>query len=66
MLSEISEKEKDKYHIISLMWNVNKQMNKQNKTELTDIENRLVAIRVEGGLRVGKRSKGSQLYGEGW
>ena len=34
MLGKISQTEKDKYHMISLMWNLNaKKMNKYNKTK---------------------------------
>ena len=39
MLSEISPSEKDKYHLILLMWNLmNKLNNKENGTCLIDRE----------------------------
>ena len=39
MLSEISQMEKAKYHMISLMWKINKHI---------EMENRLVVTRGEG------------------
>ena len=50
MLSEISQSEKDKYHIILLMWNL---MNKQNRNKIIDTEDRLTAVRGEGDWRSG-------------
>lgn len=48
MLSEISETEKDKYHLYLGSKKI-KQMNKQNKTKQNrDTENRLVFARGEG------------------
>lgn len=35
-----------------------KHVNKQNKTQLTDTENRLVAVRWKEGWRVGKMGEG--------
>ena len=46
MLSEISQTEKDKCHMISLICGILKQTNK--KTELIYIEDRLVAARGRG------------------
>ena len=43
MLSEISQLEKDKYHIISLICGIKKDKTKQ--TKLIDTENRLVVDR---------------------
>ena len=33
MLSKISQSEKDKYHVISLMWNLRNKTNEQRKKE---------------------------------
>ena len=46
MLSEISQSEKEKYHMISLiMWNLmKKQTNKQNRKHI-DTKNRLTAVK---------------------
>ena len=54
MLSELSQTEKDKYCMLSLICGI-----KQNKTKnkLTGIENRLVVtrvVRVEGRVKVGE------------
>ena len=38
-VGEISQKEKDKYHMISLMWNLKNKINKQNRNRLIDAEN---------------------------
>ena len=42
ILSEVSQKEEDKYHMISLMWNLKHGMNEtkhlQNRNRLTDRE----------------------------
>ena len=35
MLSEISQTEKDKHQMISLMWNMNKHMDKENSSVVT-------------------------------
>ena len=50
ILSEVSQKEKDKYHVISHMWNLKHDTDKLiYETEtLTDIENRLVGATGEG------------------
>ena len=62
MLSEITEVQKDKYHVISLICEIWK-----NKNKLIGTEIRLVAIRGEGGWEEGKISEeGGQLYDEGW
>ena len=44
MLSEISQSEKDKCHIISLTC----EMNKQNRNRVIDTENKLIVSRGEG------------------
>ena len=51
MLSEISQSEKDKYHMISLvcMWNLIYKINKQSRSRLIDTENRLTAVRGKWG-----------------
>ena len=48
MLSEISQKEKDKYYDFTHIWNL-KQTNKQNKNKLRDTKKRLVVTRGERG-----------------
>ena len=51
ILSEVSQKEKDKYHMISLtcwIYNTNEH-SYENKNKLTDIENRLVVAKGERG-----------------
>ena len=55
MLCEIGQSGKDKYHMISHMWNL---MNKQNKNRLRDTENRLTAVRGEGVGSWVKKVKG--------
>ena len=48
MLCEISQTAKDKYSVITYMWNLKNKMNEYNKTETdTDRENKLVVTRVE-------------------
>ena len=52
ILSEVSQKEKDKYHMISLTCGIKNrtQMNPStNRNRLTNIENRLVVAKGEGG-----------------
>lgn len=46
MLSEISKREKDKYHRILLICGIQKNM--QTKPKLVDSENRLVVVRDKG------------------
>ena len=50
ILSEVSQKEKDKYHI-TYMWNLKYDTNEHiyETDRLTDIENRLVVAKGEGG-----------------
>ena len=53
MLSEISHTEKDKYCMISHMWNLKNKTNEwiqQNKNRLTDIENKLMSTSGDRGL----------------
>ena len=50
MLSEISQSGKDKYHVISLICEMN-TINKQNRNKLVDSENRLSAVRGKGNCR---------------
>ena len=55
MLSEISQKEKDKYSTISYLWNLKSK--KKKKKKLIDKENRLVVARGRaraGCVRMGK------------
>ena len=54
MLYDLSQTEKDKYHMISLM-----EPKTNKKTKLIDTENRLVVARV-GGWGVGKMGDGGQ------
>ena len=52
ILSEVSQKEKDKYHMISHMWNLKcgtNASNYNNRNRLTDIENRLAVAKAVGG-----------------
>ena len=60
MLSEMSQTEKDKNHMISLMWNIKQKatnnMNKR-KTKLIDADNRMVVTRGTGGRGKIKRVK---------
>ena len=61
--------EKDKYHMISVMWNLKKQNKptKQNKHKLIDTENRSLVTRGEGGWRWVKWIGGGVLLcGDGW
>lgn len=46
LLSEISQTEKDKCHLISLIWD---SKTKESKTKLTDTENRLMVARGKYG-----------------
>ena len=48
-LSEVSQKEKDKYHIISLISGIlyTAQMNLSTEKKIIDLENRLVAVQRE-------------------
>ena len=50
VLSEVSQKEKDKYHMISLICRTSymAQMNLSTEKKLTDLENRLVVAKGEG------------------
>ena len=55
ILSEVSQKEKDKYHMISLISGIyyTAQMNFSTEKKIMDLENRLVVAKGEG-------------KGEGW
>ena len=50
ILSEVSQKEKDKYHVIIYMWNLkyDKSTHLRNRNRLTDTENRLLLAKKEG------------------
>ena len=48
MLSKISQTEKDKYCIISLIYEIKKNQTKKNKTKLTEKKIRLRVIRGRG------------------
>ena len=50
ILSELSQKEKDKYHMISLISRIYymAQMNLYTEKKIMDMENRLVVAKVEG------------------
>ena len=50
ILSEISQKEKDKYHMISLISGISYivQMNLSTEKKIMDMENRLVVAKGEG------------------
>ena len=45
ILSEISQKEKDKYHMILHIWNL---IHGTNEKKTMDLENRLVVAKAEG------------------
>ena len=45
VLSEIIQTEKDKYHMISFTWGIQKQEKKPHYTRLTDTENRSLVTR---------------------
>jgi len=50
ILSELSQKEKDKYHMISLMYGIIKKViNYFISQRLTDIENKLMVTKGERG-----------------
>ena len=52
ILSEVNQKEKDKYHMISLMCGIkiwHEWTYLRNRNRLTDIENRLVVAKEEMG-----------------
>ena len=51
MLSEISQTEKNKYHMISLIHRIykTKPMNKRNRNRLTDMENKQVVVKEQRG-----------------
>ena len=49
ILSEVSQKQKDKYYMISLIWNlIYAQINLSTEKKLMDLENRLVVATGEG------------------
>ena len=50
MLSEVSQKEKDKYHMISLISGIEcrAQMNLSTEKKIMDLENRLVVAKGDG------------------
>ena len=50
ILSEVSHKEKDKYHMISLIYGIRctAQMNLSTEKKITDLENRLVVAKGRG------------------
>ena len=50
ILSEISQKEKDKYHMISLISGISytAQMNLSTEKKIMDLQNRLVVAKGEG------------------
>jgi len=55
MLSEVIQKEKNKYHMISLIHGISNmaQMNLSAKQKHTDIENIIVVAKGEGGEGAG-------------
>ena len=53
ILSEVSQKEKDKYHVISYIWNLIYGTNEPfHRKKLMDLDNRLAVVEGEG-KRVG-------------
>ena len=57
ILSEVSQKEKDKYHMISHIWNLKYGTNESfhTKQKILDMENRLVIAKGEGVGWTGNR-----------
>ena len=56
ILSEVSQKERDKYHMISLtsgIYSYMPQINLSTEKKLTDLEKRLVVAKAGGGDDVG-------------
>ena len=52
VLCKVSQKEKDKHHIISLMWNLKYDINEAyswHRNRLTDTENKLLVAEGKGG-----------------
>ena len=70
MLSKINQMGKDKYHMISLMWNIINKINKQakpNKNQQIVLQNRVVlSTRGEEVGSEGEVDKGGQTYGNRW
>ena len=64
MLSEMSVREIQKYHMISLICGIERtiQMNKQNRNRLIDTENRLTVARREGIGGLNEKSEGIEKY----
>jgi len=64
ILSELSQKEKDKYHMISFITGIQytAQMNLSKKKKIMDLENRLMVAWGEGG---GSGGKGEGVGGIG-
>ena len=66
ILSEVNQSEKDKYHMISLMWNLRNKTNKQrekkkrdkSRNRLLTIENKLMVTRGEVGGGMGETGDG--------
>ena len=63
MLSEVSQTEKDKNQMISLMWDIKQQTNKTKK--LIDTDNSMVVTRGVVGGGVDEEGKGGQICGDG-
>ena len=59
MVSEISQAEKDSYHVNSHMCNLKQIIKAKNKTKLLDAENRMVIVR---GHRVGIMDEWSLFF----
>lgn len=56
MLNEVSQTQKDKYCIISHMWNLKK--NVENKIKLIDTQNTMVVARGQARWGVSKMGEG--------
>ena len=67
LLSEMSEREKNKYSIILIIYGIWGEKKKQqtNKSKFIDIENELVVTREDGGWGVDKTDERHQLHGDG-
>ena len=58
MLSEISQSDKDKYHMISLMCELRNKINRH-----IDVENRLMVARRVGVGELDEKGEGIKKYG---
>ena len=62
VLSEISQRQKDKSYDITYMWNLKNKINKQNRNRLTNTENKWMVSRQRGVGRMGEKSNEIKKY----